>query len=107
MAGWVYMLRCSDGSLYVGSTSQDDIETRIAEHNNGKFEGFTSKRRPVTLVWSDWYQDLRDAQNMERQIKGWRREKKLALIRGDSEALHHLAKRPKARRPSRPVASEQ
>src|SRR5512139_328734 len=84
MGGWAYMLRCSDDSLYVGSTSYDDIDTRIAEHNDGKFEGFTSKRRPVTLVWCDWYQDLRDAHTTERQLKGWRREKKLALIRAKS-----------------------
>ena len=101
MGGWTYMLRCSDGSYYVGSTSQDDIDQRVAEHNDAKFAGYTARRRPVVLVWSDWYQDLRDAQNMERQIKGWRRAKKLALLRGDTNALHELAKRPGARRPSR------
>jgi putative endonuclease len=105
MGGWAYMVRCSDGSLYVGSTSHEDIDTRVAEHNDGTFEGFTSRRRPVELVWCDWYQDLRDAQTIERQLKGWRREKKLALIRGDVGALHWLAKRPGARRPSRPGAS--
>ena len=98
MGGWAYMLRCSDDSIYVGSTSHDDIDTRVAEHNDGKYGGFTCKRRPVTLVWCDWYQDLRDAQNMERHLKGWRREKKLALIRGDVGALHELSKRPGARR---------
>jgi putative endonuclease len=104
MGGWVYMLRCSDGSFYVGSTSHEDIEGRVVEHNDGKFEGYTSKRRPVVLVWNDWYQDLRDAQNAERRIKGWRRERKQALISGDMVALHYLAKRPGARRPSRPGA---
>ncbi len=105
MGGWVYMLRCSDASYYVGSTSYDDVDVRGGEHNEGKFGGYTSKRRPVRLVWCDWFQDLRDAQNAERRIKGWRREKKEALIRGETERLHDLAKRPGARRPSRPGAS--
>ena len=104
MGGWAYMLLCSDKSYYVGSTSHEDIETRVGEHNEGKFEGYTSKRRPVTLVWCDWFQDLRDAQDTERRIKGWRREKKEALIRSDWKCLHQLAKRPSARRPSRPGA---
>lgn len=105
MGGWAYMLRCSDGSLYVGSTSHEDIDVRVAEHNDGKFGGYTSKHRPVVLVWCDWSQDLRDAHAMERRLKGWRREKKLALIRGETDALRWLAKRPGARRPSRPGAS--
>jgi putative endonuclease len=107
MGGWAYMLRCSDDSIYVGSTSYEDVDTRVAEHNDGKFGGFTSKRRPVTLVWYDWCQDLRDAHAIERQLKGWRREKKLALIRGEVGALHELSKRPGARRPSRPGAPKQ
>jgi predicted GIY-YIG superfamily endonuclease len=103
MAGWAYMLRCSDGSLYVGSTSHDDISIRVAEHNDGKYGGYTAQLRPVTLVWCEHYQDLRDAHAMERQLKGWRREKKMALICGETAALPELAKRPGARRPSWPA----
>jgi putative endonuclease len=101
MGGWCYMLRCSDDSYYVGSTSYDEIDIRVGEHNDGRFESYTSKRRPVTLVWAERFGDLRDAHAFERQVKGWRREKKEALMRRDWEALPSLAKRPNARRPSR------
>jgi putative endonuclease len=101
MGGWAYMLRCSDGSYYVESTSYDDIDVRVGEHNEGKFEGYTSKRRPVKLVWCDQYGDLRDVQAAERRVKGWSRAKKEALIRGDYQALTYLAKRPGARHPLR------
>ncbi|MEI9994777.1 MAG: GIY-YIG nuclease family protein [Rhizomicrobium sp.] len=95
------MLRCSDDSYYVGSTSYDEIDVRVGEHDDGRFEGYTSKRRPVTLVWSERYEDLMQAHAAERRIKGWRREKKEALIRRDWNALPDLARRPAARRPSR------
>jgi putative endonuclease len=104
MGGWVYMLRCSDDSFYVGSTSYKDLETRVAQHDDGVFKGYTSKRRPVVLVWAEWCEDLRQAHAIERQIKGWRRDKKEALIRRDWRALEQLAKRPGARRPSRAAA---
>jgi putative endonuclease len=95
------MLRCSDSSYYVGSTSYDDVEIRVGEHNDGRFEGYTHSRRPVILVWAEQFIDLRDAQECERRIKGWRREKKEALIRRDWGSMKVLAKRPSARRPSR------
>ncbi len=101
MSGWAYMLRCSDGSYYVGSTSYDDIAVRVGEHNDGRFEGYTHSRRPIVLVWAEQFGDLRDAQECERRIKGWRREKKEALINGSYNTLKALAKRPSARRPSR------
>ena len=104
MSGWAYMLRCSDESYYVGSTSYDDVDTRVGEHSDGKFEGYTHTRRPVVLVWTEQFGDLRDAQDCERQVKGWRREKKEALIGKSWNALKLLAKRPSARRPSRLAA---
>ena len=97
MGGWAYMLRCSDDSYYVGSTSHRDVETRVIEHNEARYEGYTSARRPVTLVWADWFDDLRDAHAKERQLKGWTRAKKDALIRRNYLALHLLAKRPQVR----------
>jgi putative endonuclease len=105
MGGWTYMLRCADKSFYVGSTSYSDVDVRVGEHNDGRFEGYTLSRRPVILVWAERFEDLREAQDCERRIKGWRREKKETLIRRDWSNLQLLSKRPGkrpgARRPSR------
>ena len=89
---YAYMLRCSDGHYYVGHT--DDVDARIAQHQVGAIPGYTEKRRPVTLVWSERFPDRDQAFAAERQIKGWSRAKKEALIRADWEALHLLAKKP-------------
>ena len=88
---FVYMLRCRDKSYYVG-IARDGLDKRVAEHQSGQFPGYTSSRRPVELVWSADFQWLKDAIACERRIKGWRREKKEALIRGDYEALKALAR---------------
>jgi putative endonuclease len=88
----VYMLRCGDGSYYVGSTRLG-LERRLSEHNNGTFGGYTSKRLPVELVWSEHFPDITDAIAVERQIKGWSRAKKEALIKGDYEMIRQLSKR--------------
>jgi len=88
---YTYMLRCSDGHYYVGHT--DDLDSRIAQHQAGAIPGYTEKRRPVALVWSDRFPERDQAFAAERQIKGWSRAKKEALIRGDWEMLRELAKR--------------
>lgn len=87
------MLRCSDGSFYVGSTSHDDVNVRVMEHNEARHIGYTSSRRPVSLIWSKWFGDLPAAHAKERQVKGWSRAKKIALVGDDSEALIQLSKR--------------
>jgi putative endonuclease len=89
---FVYIVRCADGSYYVGST-RGNLETRIGQHNAGTFGGYTSTRLPVELVFSQEFDRLTDAFSAERRIKGWSREKKEALIRGDYEALQWLARR--------------
>jgi putative endonuclease len=89
---YIYMLRCADDSYYVGS-ARLGLEQRVAEHNAGKYDGCTAKRRPVTLVWSQHFANITDAIAVERQIKGWNRRKKEALIVGDYEALRALASR--------------
>ena len=89
---WLYILRCADGSYY-GGTTRTTLEQRIAEHNRGHFGGYTATRRPVALVCSEWFDQITDAIAAERQIKGWSRAKKGALIRGDFEGLRTLAKR--------------
>jgi putative endonuclease len=93
MGAFVYMLRCSDGSFYVGSATGDDLTKRITEHQMGAYPGYTSTRRPVTLVWSEHFERITDAIAVERQIKGWSRAKKEALIKGDWREISHLAKR--------------
>jgi len=94
------MLRCADGSYYVG-TARYSLETRIAEHQAGAFDGYTARRRPVTLVFHQSFERTEDAVTAERQVKGWRRDKKEALIRGDFDALPRLSQRA-ARPPVRP-----
>ena len=95
----VYMLRCADGSYYVGS-ARLGLDRRVSEHNNGHYGGYTSRRRPVELVWAEHFPDIVDAIAVERQIKGWSRAKKEALIRGDFAALPALAKRKPQEKPS-------
>src|SRR4051794_20349687 len=89
---YVYMLRCSDGSYYVGSARRG-LDRRIGEHDEGTYGGYTSTRRPVTLVWAQHFQVITDAIDTERQIKGWSRAKKEALIRRDYGAIQLLSKR--------------
>jgi putative endonuclease len=69
------------------------LERRAAERNAGGFDGYTAHRRPVTLVFHQYFERIEDATAAERQIEGWRREKKEALIRGDYPALSLLAGR--------------
>jgi len=92
MDAYLYILRCADGSYYVG-TARDGLERRVGEHQAGAFGGYTSRRRPVTLVFSQHFQRITDAISAERQVKGSRRDKKEALIRGDFVLLPALSKR--------------
>jgi putative endonuclease len=93
MPAYVYMLRCSDGSYYIGSTRADWLDKRLGERQSGVFPGYTSSRRPVTLVWSQQFDRIIDAVLTERRLKGWSRAKKEALIRHDWEAVQALARR--------------
>ena len=90
MTAFIYMLRCSDGSYYVGST-RAALEERVARHDAGTFDGYTARRRPVVLVFAQEFQQITDAIAAERQLKGWSRAKKEALIQGDYAALSRLA----------------
>ena len=87
---YVYIVQCSDGFYYTGVTN--DIEKRVNEHNCGLVEGFTSKRLPVRLVYGQSFQQIEDAISAEKQLKGWSRKKKEALIKGDFEELVALSK---------------
>ena len=92
MTAHVYFLRCANGQYYVGST-RDALEARVAKHNAGTLGGFTARRLPVSLVFAQAFDQITDAIAAERQLKGWRRAKKEALIRGDFDLLRELARR--------------
>ncbi len=88
---YVYILRCSDSSFYVGSTH--DLQARLKAHNDGRGAGYTFKHRPVCLVYSETFQSETDALKRERQVKHWSRGKNAALIQGDLQGLKHLSRR--------------
>ena len=92
---WIYMLTCADGKFYTGHT--DDLERRVAEHQFGGFSKFTSKRRPVKLVWSENFPTRAEALSAELIVKKWSRAKKQALIAGDWAMVSHFAKPPSER----------
>ena len=96
MEATVYILRCADGSYNTGLTRQDP-QARLWEHNNEPIDSYTARRRPVRLLFCETYERLTEAIARERQIKGWSRRKKEALIRGEYEALPDLASRPPRR----------
>lgn len=91
MSFWAYMLRCADGSYYVGQT--DALEGRVGQHQAGEVEGYTQIRRPVELVWSHDFPSRLEAVEAEQQVKGWSRAKKEALIAGDWDRIRQLASR--------------
>jgi len=106
MYAWVYMLRCSDGSYYTGSHRGPDAGFRLAQHQAGDGGDYTSRRRPVELVWAENFVWITDAIACERQIKGWSRAKKEALIKGDWRMVSQLSKRRGGQvRPSRPPSA--
>ena len=89
----IYILRCADGSYYVGITRKP-VETRLSEHVNGVFPGcYTFRRRPVALIHAESYARIDEAIAAERRIKGWSRAKKEAYVRGDFASLSRLARR--------------
>ena len=86
----VYILLCSDKSYYVGVTN--DMDTRLKQHNEGlNRKAFTYSRRPVRLVFQEHFKDVNQAIAFEKQVKGWRREKKEALINREWEKLPELS----------------
>jgi predicted GIY-YIG superfamily endonuclease len=97
MSFWVYILRCADSRYYTGHT--DNLEHRLAQHQHGGFCDFTSRRRPVTLMWSEAFGTRTEALEAERRIKPWSRAKKEALFQGDWSTVSYFA-RPPGERPS-------
>ena len=97
MQFWVYILRCKDGSYYTGHT--DDLEKRLAEHQQGSGAEWTRRRRPVELAWCANGTSRDEVFAFERRVKNWSRAKKEALIAGDWALVGHFA-RPPHERPS-------
>jgi putative endonuclease len=91
MAFHVYILKCQDASLYVGSTA--DLPSRLDAHNDGRGGRHTSSRRPVVLLYSEIHATWTEALARERQIKGWTAAKKQALAEGRLTDLKRLAAR--------------
>ena len=89
MKGYMYILLCSNGSYYTGSTN--NLELRLKQHQNGEGANHTKKYLPVTLVYYEEYQRVEDAFYREKQVQGWNRKKKEALINGDHNLLPELA----------------
>ncbi|MEO7175739.1 MAG: GIY-YIG nuclease family protein [Saprospiraceae bacterium] len=85
MKGWVYILLCHDGSYYTGSTN--DLSIRILEHQDGKGANYTKNRLPVSLVYWEEFDRIDYAFNREKQLQGWTRKKKEALINRESSLL--------------------
>ena len=96
---WTYILECSDGTYYVGSTI--DLERRLNEHNLGLGAAYTRRRRPVALVWSAEFEGIEEAFALEKQVQGWGRRKREALIAGRFELLPLLASRSRKARAQR------
>lgn len=88
---FVYILRCADNSLYVGSAQ--NLDDRVKAHNDGRGAAYTFKHRPVRLVYSESFRSENYALKRERQLKHWSHAKKEALMNRDLERLRHLSKR--------------
>jgi putative endonuclease len=90
MKGYMYILHCADGSYYTGSTK--NLELRIFQHQCGEGANHTKKRLPVKLLYFEEFDRIDDAFYREKQIQGWSRKKKEALINGNIEKLQEFSK---------------
>ena len=86
----MYILLCSNGQYYTGSTI--DLEKRLAQHQNGEGANFTRKHLPVQLIYYEEFDRIDEAFYREKQVQGWSRKKKEALIKGDHEKLPDLSR---------------
>jgi len=89
MKGYMYILKCSNDKYYTGSTNNLDL--RIKQHQAGEGANFTKKHLPVELVYYEEYQRIDEAFRREKQVQGWNRKKKEALIYSNQEQLPDLA----------------
>ena len=99
---FTYILKCNDNSFYTGSTW--DLEKRLVQHQRGEGANYTKKRLPVELVYFEEYKRIDEAFCREKQIQGWSRKKKTALINGQYSELPELAKKVSRKKRSNTVA---
>ena len=90
MNGYMYILLCANGQFYTGSTN--DLERRLTQHQNGEGSNFTKKYLPVELVYYEEFQRIDEAFYREKQVQGWHRKKKEALIMGNHQELPRLSR---------------
>jgi len=89
MGGWTYILECSDGTLYVGSTTW--LEARMLQHAEGKVSSYTRGRLPVRLIWAAQFDRVDDAFALEKRLQKWSRAKKVAFMEGQLLQLPELS----------------
>jgi len=89
--GYTYILLCFDDTFYVGSTKY--LEKRMEQHQSGEGSEYTKRRLPVTLLYYEEYDRIDFAFYREKQLQGWSRKKKTALMSGDVDLLPDLAKK--------------
>jgi putative endonuclease len=94
----MYILECRDRSLYVGSTR--DLQRRLNQHRDGEGSLYTRSRLPVRLLYWEEFERVSDAYNREKQVQGWGRAKRLALVKGRPDLLTPLARKNWDRDPS-------
>ncbi len=90
MKGYMYILLCEDGSYYTGSSN--NLEQRLKEHFVGEGANHTKKHKPVKLLYYEEFARIDDAFYREKQVQGWSRKKKEALINGEYDKLPELSK---------------
>ena len=90
MKGFMYILQCSDGTYYTGSTL--NVDKRVIEHQSGFGANYTKDKLPVVLVYYEEFSRIDLAFNREKQVQGWSRKKKEALINGKYQLLPELSK---------------
>jgi putative endonuclease len=88
---FTYILKCADGSYYIGSTR--DLEHRVWQHSTGLGSAYTSRRLPVTLVFAQEFDRIDDAYALEKRMQGWSRRKREAVIEGRLKDLPALSKK--------------
>ncbi|WP_341941281.1 GIY-YIG nuclease family protein [Microbacterium sp. LWH10-1.2] len=92
--GYEYILRCSDGTLYVGSTI--DLDRRLAQHQAGQGSAYTRRRLPVEMLWSEEFARVDEAFAWEKRIQGWSHAKRMAFVEGGIDAVVGWSRRTRA-----------